>query len=409
MKNLAEFRRGYKPLLGAAIGAGCGLSSIGFYTHGAFAAAIATDTGWTRGAIQVGVSIMILAGAITAPTMGWVIDRYGARRVALFSLPMFGITLAGLSFATESIWTYYAGWVLMSIVAAGTLPTTWTRVVIDWFDDYRGIALGLTMGGTGLAATLAPGYVTWLIGLSGWRTAYVVLGGTIMIIALPVVYALFRVRPDNPARAQKDSPGTDRYDGVTLMQALTGYRFWVMVVSIVLVAFGISGLITNLMPLLMDKGLVAAEAAYYAVLIGISVIVGRLLAGFLLDHVWAPLIACVFLGAPGIAALLLSYETLTPLWIGGVALIIGLAAGAELDLMAFLASRYFGLRHYGALYGGVYVAFSLGAGLAPAAFGLAYDEVGSYESILRFVTAISLVGALLMLTLGRYPKWPRAT
>ena len=404
MKDLTEFRSGFKPLLGSAIGAGCGLSSICFYTHGVFVVAIADDTGWSRGQVQAAVSIMILMAVVTAPLVGWLVDRYGARRVALWSMPLFGVTLAALAQASETIWTYYAGWVLMSIVGAGTLPTTWTKVVIGWFDDFRGIALGLTLAGTGVAATFAPRYVTWLIGQVGWQSAYVALSATVMVIAIPSVYTLFRARPQVvPAEGEADMA---LMEGITFREALSGYRFWVIALSIMLVAAGISGLITNLVPMLTDQGLTAAAAASYAGLIGINVIVGRLLVGFLLDHLWAPLIACVFLGAPSVAAFVLGTENLAPFWIVAAALIIGLAAGAELDLVAYLASRYFGLRHYGALYGGLYVAFSIGAGLAPAAFGRAYDQFGDYDTILSVVVAMSVVGGLLMLTLGRYPERP---
>ena len=403
VKDFTEFRRGGWPLLGSTIGAGCGLSSVCFYTHGVFAVAIANDTGWSRGGVQGAVSIMILMAVVTAPIVGWLVDRLGARRVALWSVPAFGLTLALLSLSTDQIGTYYAAWVLMSIVGAGTLPTTWTKVVIGWFDDYRGIALGLTLAGTGIAATLAPAYAGWLIGQVGWRGAYVGLAITVMVIALPAVFGLFR----SPAGAVPGFSGAAiKLEGLALGQALRGYRFWVIAVGILLVAAGISGLITNLVPLLTDKGLSAATAAGYAGLLGVSVIVGRLLVGFLLDRVWAPLIACVFLAAPSLAAFLLSADSLAPSWIAAAALMLGLAAGAELDLMAFLASRYFGLRHYGAIYGGLYVAFSLGAGLAPAAFGRVYDQLGNYSSALAGVIAFSLVGALMMLTLGRYPDQP---
>ena len=93
MKDVQEFRRGYKPLAGAVIGAGCGLSSISFYTHGAFVSTISNDMGWSRGDVQLGVTIMILMAIITAPTVGWLIDKYSARRVALVSIPFYGITL----------------------------------------------------------------------------------------------------------------------------------------------------------------------------------------------------------------------------------------------------------------------------------------------------------------------------
>lgn len=403
-----EFRRGYKPLLGALIGAGCGLSSVCFYTNGVFVAAISEDMNWSRGAIQVGVSIMILIAVITAPTVGWLIDRYGARRIALISLPLFGITLSGMSLVTDQIWTFYAGWTVMSIFAAGTLPITWTKVVNGWFDDFRGMALGLTLAGTGIAATLAPSYVVWLIDIMGWRNAYVALAFTVMAISLPSVYLLFK----EPVESQSGTVNLIETDiskqplmatGLSVKEALKGYRFWVLSISLLLVAASISGVITNFVPLLTDKGLSFADAARYAGLIGVSVIGGRLVAGFLMDRLWAPMIAAIFLCMPCLAAFILTTDNISPMLLGLSALIVGLAAGAELDLMAFLVSRYFGLKHYGALYGGIYIFFSIGAGLAPAMFGWTYDMFGHYQAVLYIAAISSMIGACLMLTLGRYP------
>ena len=403
-----EFRRGYKPLLGALIGAGCGLSSVCFYTNGVFVAAISEDMNWSRGAIQVGVSIMILIAVITAPTVGWLIDRYGARRIALISLPLFGITLSGMSLVTDEIWTFYAGWTVMSIFAAGTLPITWTKVVNGWFDDFRGMALGLTLAGTGIAATLAPSYVVWLIDIMGWRNAYVALAFTVMAISLPSVYLLFKepVESQSGKVNQIDAAISKQHlmaTGLSVKEALKGYRFWVLSISLLLVAASISGVITNFVPLLTDKGLSFADAARYAGLIGVSVIGGRLVAGFLMDRLWAPMIAAIFLCMPCLAAFILTTGNISPMLLGLSALIVGLAAGAELDLMAFLVSRYFGLKHYGALYGGIYIFFSIGAGLAPAMFGWTYDMFGHYQAVLYMAAISSMIGACLMLTLGRYP------
>jgi predicted MFS family arabinose efflux permease len=409
VKNLREFREGGKPLIGAVVGAGCGLSSISFYTHGVFVSAISEDMPWSRGQVQLGVTIMILMAVITAPAIGSLIDRFTARRIALASIPLYGITLASLSFTTEAIWSYYLLWACMAILAAGTLPITWTRVVNAWFDDYRGIALGITLAGTGIAATFAPTYVTWLIGEVGWRGAYLVLAATVTAISLPGVYFLFTEPvPQYDVEADQSAAGTGGANrGITLQQAIGGYRFWALGIALFLVAAGISGLITNLVPLLVDKGLTTAGAAGYAGLIGVSVIVGRLLAGILVDHIWAPLVAAIFLSSPCIAAMTLAGPSAAPVLIGLSALIIGLAAGAELDLLAFLASRYFGLEHYGAIYGALYVFFSIGAGLAPAVFGRAFDVFGNYQVVLYLVAIMSVLGAVLMLTLGRYPQFDK--
>jgi predicted MFS family arabinose efflux permease len=404
VKNTKEFRTGYKPLAGAVIGAGCGLSSISFYTHGVFVGAISDDTAWSRGQVQLGVTIMILMAVITAPLIGWLIDRYTARRIALASIPLYGLTLASLALTTDEIWTYYVLWACMSILAAGTLPITWTRVVNSWFDDYRGIALGITLAGTGIAATFAPSYVVWLISEIGWRSAYAALAVTITAISLPGVYLLF-VEPSRESGDDAVDAPAQQASGMTLRSAISGYRFWALGIALLLVAAGISGLITNLVPLLVDKGLTSTAAAGYAGLIGVSVIAGRLFAGFLVDHLWAPLVAAIFLSAPAIAAIVLTGQNVAPIMLGASALIIGLAAGAELDLLAFLSSRYFGLKHYGAIYGALYVFFSIGAGIAPAGFGRAYDVFGNYNIVLSVVAVMSIIGAALMLMLGKYPEF----
>jgi MFS family permease len=399
MNTGSEFRSGTRPLLGAMVGAGCGLSSISFYTHSVFAVAISNDTGWSRGDVQLGVTIMILMAIITAPVAGLMVDRYGARRVALVSVPLYGITLAALSLTGDRLGLYYAGWAIMSILAAGTLPVTWTRVVNGWFDRYRGIALGITLAGTGIAASLGPSFVTGLIGDYGWRTTYILLATTVMLISLPLVFFLFRERPETTVADLSTAKS-----GLRPSVVFSGYRFWVIGVGLVLAAAGISGLITNSVSMLTDRGFTVADAARYVGLIGVSVIVGRLFVGMLLDRIWAPLVAAIFLAAPAVSAVILSGVITSPFAISASMIIIGLAAGAELDLLAYLVSRYFGLRHYGTLYGALYIFFSVGAGLAPVSFGLVYDYFGSYSPILMIVASMSVVGALLMLTLGSYPQ-----
>lgn len=402
-----EFKQGYKVLLAALIGAGCGLTSVCFYTNSVFVAAIDADMPWSRGEIQLGISIMILAAVITAPLTGLVIDRFGARAVALVSMPLFALSLIGLSFTGNQIWMFYTGWVVMSVLAAGTLPVTWTKVVNGWFDRARGLALGLTLMGTGIAAAVAPGYTAWLITEFGWRNAYALLGITVIVIAYVPLLLFFReaggvviVRTSS-----SDAEGANLApSGLSLKQALKGYKLWALCIALLCVAVGISGVITNLVPILTDRGLPVSDAAHFAGYIGISVIAGRLLAGFLMDKVWAPAVAAAFLGMPLVSAIILQQPLLNETQIMVAALIVGLAAGAELDIMAYLISRYFGLAHYGSLYGFLYIFFSVGAGLAPFVFGRSFDASGSYDFTLHAVAILSATGAGLIITLGRYPE-----
>lgn len=405
MEKLQEFKFGYKVLIGAMIGAGCGLSSISFYTHGVFVGAISLDTDWSRGEIQMGVSIMILMAIITAPIVGSLVDRFGARVIALVSIPLYGLAMSSFVLVGDDISSYYLVWAVMSIIAAGTLPVTWTRVVNQWFDKSRGIALGLTLAGTGIAATFGPLYVTSLIQQYGWKTSYLVLALTITIISFPIVFLLFREPTRELSLTSEDEDNhSDKNLGIEFGVAINGYQFWAIGIALIFAAGGISGLITNSVPMMLDKGISLENAASYAGLIGVSVILGRLIVGALLDYFWAPMIAGIFLSLPLISSMILVGNLDSAPMISLSMIIIGLAAGAELDLLAFLASRYFGLKDYGKLYGSLYIFFSIGAGLAPALFGRYFDANGNYNFLLYLIVITSLISGILMLTLGRYPN-----
>ena len=405
MEKLQEFKFGYKVLIGAMIGAGCGLSSISFYTHGVFVGAISLDTDWSRGEIQMGVSIMILMAIITAPIVGSLVDRFGARVIALVSIPLYGLAMSSFVLVGDDISSYYLVWAVMSIIAAGTLPVTWTRVVNQWFDKSRGIALGLTLAGTGIAATFGPLYVTSLIQQYGWKTSYLVLALTITIISFPIVFLLFREPTRELSLTSEDEDNhSDKNLGIEFGVAINRYQFWAIGIALIFAAGGISGLITNSVPMMLDKGISLENAASYAGLIGVSVILGRLIVGALLDYFWAPMIAGIFLSLPLISSMILVGNLDSAPMISLSMIIIGLAAGAELDLLAFLASRYFGLKDYGKLYGSLYIFFSIGAGLAPALFGRYFDTNGNYNFLLYLIVITSLISGILMLTLGRYPN-----
>ena len=145
-----------------------------------------------------------------------------------------------------------------------------------------------------------------------------------------------------------------------------------------------------------------------ASLIGYSVVVGRLLGGYLLDHFWAPGVAAIILSLPAIAVYALSQPDLSFVMAAAAICLLGLAAGVEYDLMAYIVSRYFGMANYAAIYGCLYGFFALGAGLAPMVFGWAYDSAGNYDGILKVAAVLFLVGALPLLLLGKYRSFEDA-
>ena len=139
-------------------------------------------------------------------------------------------------------------------------------------------------------------------------------------------------------------------------------------------------------------------------LIGLSVIPGRLIGGFIVDHVWAPLVAFIFMGIPAIGCYIL-IQDLPQVYNSFAIILVGIAAGVEFDLMAFLVSRYLGMKAYGRIYGFVYAAFGIGSGTAPAIFNAIRGEATNYNSVLVYALFGFLLGAAILLTLGPYRKF----
>jgi predicted MFS family arabinose efflux permease len=400
-----EFRRGWPVLAAAALGTAFGASPIPFNSAGPFTKPLADEFGWGRGDIQLALFWFTAAVVLTVPYIGGLADRIGVRKVAIGSLALFGISFAALALTPASLFAFYLLWVVMGALGGGSTPVTWTRAVNSWFVHNRGLALALTLMGTGVTAAFLPSLATWLIESYGWRKAFIGISLLPLAVALPVVIWLFR---EPEAKDAHDLIAPPSRVGVAVGQALRDYRFWVIAVSILCVAIGVGGSITNFQPLLMDRGFRPQEAAKIAGVIGVSVIVGRLLAGFLIDRFWAPLVTLPMLALPALACFLLAQPEVPTFAAVLSAMLIGLAAGAETDLVAYLTARYFGLANYGRLYGLQYSVFGFASGISPFLFGKVFDVTGSYQPILYVAAVLFVLGAVALLTLGRYPKFEEA-
>jgi MFS family permease len=400
--SVQEFRDGWRVLLVAAMGVTCGITAIPIYTIGAFVGPLEDAYGWSRGAIQSATVFAYLTLIFAGPAAGYLTDRFGPRRVALWSVFGISASVGSAAVLADSLWGLYLAYALIGILGAGTSPVVWTRAVSSWFVKRRGLAFGLTLMGTGLFATIGPLYVTVAIEEFGWRGGYLALALVPLALVLPLVYVWFHERQVITQTAGGDTQGSrGGQDGLDLSGALKTSQFWIIAFSYLFFSTSISGFIASYIPMLTDGGLTRAEAASMAGFIGISVMVGRILTGFLLDHVPASVLSTVFMALPAIGCLLWGTG------VGGAlvaAIFVGLAGGAEFDLVAYMTSRYFGLRHYGKLYGILFSFVIAGAAIGPLMFGVGYDVFGSYDPVLLIAASLFVVGGLAQLFLGAYPK-----
>lgn len=395
-----EFRRGWPILIACLLGVATGASPVPYNTIGFFMPELAREHGWSFGAMSLGITIFGVLAAFLAPFFGAMADRHGAKRVAMVSLGLFGLAFASFAMIGTAIWTYYAIWVLVGLVGIGSTPVTFSRLVNLWFFRNRGLALGIMLVGTSVAALVIPPLVTWAIGAHGWRTAHLVVAALPLLVGLPVGLLLLR-EPREEERPQGDVSAAA---GVTLAEALRDRRFWIIFASIFLVAFAYGGAHIHMPEIVKLHGFTPDRAANIMQILGLSILTGRLVTGFLLDRFWAPAVCLPILSMPAFAVISLAGTAPDFALVAGAAFLLGFAAGAESDLIAYLASRYFGMANYGRIYGTLYMAFALASAFSPAVYGRVRDVTGTYDPMLLAAAGLFVGGALLLLALGRYPE-----
>jgi MFS family permease len=384
-------------LASAAIGLSAGMTATLFYSLGSFIPSLQAEFGWSRGDISLAVTLMTLSVFISGASAGRLCDRYGAANVGAASLIAYAlgvILLVATAGRIELFWALYA---VIALLGVGSTPIVLIRPIAAAFERQRGLALGIALTGAGLAGFWVPQMVGVVTEAAGWRAAYLSLAG-IAIAAAPIVWLGFRSAPQGRTAPVTAPPAA----GMTAAEARRTGRFWLLTIISFAMAAGLGGVVVHLVPLFRDLGADPRAAAGAASLVGLSSVLGRLGIGLLLDRFPAALVSLAVLA---LAALGIGLLMLYGLAMGGVAaILLGMAAGAEIDLLAYLTALHFGQRQYGAIYGWQYSVFALGYGLSPFALGLMRDANGDYAFALTVSASLVGVAALLMLGLRRVPR-----
>lgn len=395
MSRAAEFRRAWPVLAASTAGVATGVGAIPFYALGPFMPSLHEEFGWTRLQMSFALTCLALTLLVASPVAGRLIDRVGVRGVALISSLLFAPTLAALAALPSTIWVLYLLYAMIGIVGSGTGPVTYTRALAGWFERSRGLAFGIALTGTGLAGAATPLLVEAVTSAATWRAAWLALAA-FPVLALPILW--LGLRDASRALPSGDAPPPAML-GATRAEAFRDRRFWLLGSAIFLISLFVAGFVVHMVPMLTDQGVSGRMAATTASLIGLSVIVGRLLTGWLLDRVFPPYVAAAVFTLT--AAGCLFFATTGPIGAPVAAVLLGFAIGAEVDLIAFLLVRYFGLRSYGELYGWQYGFYVVGSAFSPVLIALMHDATGSYSLVLQAGAATIFFAGSMFLLLER--------
>ncbi|HEY0784282.1 MAG TPA: MFS transporter, partial [Acidobacteriaceae bacterium] len=371
---------GWRVVVAAFVGVMVSFAAIVPYTFSQFLDPLHAAFGWGRAAMSTGFAIAAMTVALFSPGIGMLLDRVPPRRVLLPSIVVFAVALASLSRLTPSIGRFYFTFFLIGVVGNGTAQLAYSRAVLTWFRERRGMALAIMLTGSGTGSIVIPQIVHAVMHRYGWREAYLTLG-MLAMLGLPLTAWLVRNRPLAGRPADEGLAA-----GNTLREVLRSPVFWLLSLIVLLPGFGANGLISHLAALLTQRGLSGQSAATALSMLGAFGIAGRLVTGALLDRCFAPRLAVVMLGLAACGTLLLAYASTATAAIAGTA-IVGFSLGSEADITPYLIARFFGRKRFSTVYGLSWTAYAIGGATGPMLMGRLYDRFGGYQP--RFVVGLA--------------------
>jgi MFS family permease len=359
------------------------------------------EFGWSRTMVTSGNALSkLLVGPIFGFAAGWIVDRFGPRRLMMAGIVMAGGALIGLG-AMSALWMFYLFYFFNALgyVCGGPLPNQ--VLLSQWFDKTRGKAMGIAYLGIGIGGALVPLLANRLTEQFGWRGSLQALGVLIILIALPMAYFVKEASSTDRSAALSGPRSDGDPKRVALRPILTSRAFYLLAFGSMCSIAAVGGSNQHLKLFLsLDRGFTQADAAgIISLVLGVS-IAGRLLMGWLADR--APrkhVMLLIYLLVAGSIPLLLVAESRATMYL--FAVVFGLGLGGEYMIIPLMAGELFGVKVLGRVMGIVLTADGVAEATAPMLVGYLRDRSGSYDIGFTMLVAAALVGAIAIALLPR--------
>ena len=358
------------------------------------------EFGWSRTVVTSGNALSkLVVGPLFGFAAGWIVDRFGPRRLMMAGIVMAGGALVGLG-TISSLWMFYAFYLLNALgyVCGGPLPNQ--VLLSNWFDRTRGRAMGVAYLGIGIGGAMVPWLAHWLTDLFGWRMSLQALGVLVVIIALPLVY-LVRERPP---REVAPRPETVPAPAPSLAGVLRSPAFYLLALGSMCSIAAVGGTNQHLKLFLsLDRGYSQGDAARIISLVLTFSIAGRLIMGWLADRTSRKrVMLLVYLLVAGAIPILLAASSTRAMYI--FAAVFGLGLGGEYMIIPLVAAELFGVERLGRIMGIVLTADGVAEATAPMLVGYLRDVGSSYNTGFVTLVGTALVGAIAIAFLPVRPS-----
>lgn len=360
---------------------------IGLYGLTFFYDFFVKDYGWTRQQVTSGNAYAkLIIGPLFGYLAGWLIDRYGPRRLLLVGILMAGGAMIGLG-VVSTLAGFYICYLFNALgyVFGGPLPV---QVLLSrWFTTARGKAMGFAYLGIGIGGTVVPGVAYWLTMTFGWNRAMQVLGLLMIAIAWPLAWVVKDTPPTGGAHA------STRPTATPVGEVLRSPAFYLLLVGSMCSIGAVGGTMQNLkLYLSLDHQYGQGEVARILSLVLAGSIIGRLLMGWLADR-WARkhVMLLIYVIVAGSIPLLLMAHSWTMLHL--FALLFGIGLGGDYMIIPLMAADLFGVQRLGRVMGFVLTADGLAEALSPMFVAGLRDRMGTYRPGFLLLMTLAAIGA----------------
>lgn len=393
---MAEWRSHWPLTLAAMVG----YSTIGLQSYGLgpFVTHLEAEFGWSRAEAMAGIAVSNAVGVFLNILSGMLVDRFGPRRIGLTGLFVKTGAFALLGTATGALLNWSLLWGVMAFGIVLLQAPIWTKAVAARFDRSRGLAMAVVLSGTPITAMVAPVLGTWLIESYGWRVAFAGMAGCWLAVSFPIAFFFFR---DNAPAGRVEHGSAPVLAGLTLREGVRTRAFFCLLISFGAFSFYNMAMAPSLVALLGETGISAMAAAGIASIMGIVGIVARISVGALLDRLPGNVIGAICQVLPVLGCALMLMDDPGVLLLSVAVATFGIATGAEVDVALYLATRHFGLKAFGTLFGAIITFGAVNAAIGPWFSGWIHDRTGSYDALLLVIMVVMAVGALAVGLTGR--------
>ena len=385
-------------------------AAVIWYGFTAYFSPLINAFGWSYTAISLAASFRGIEVGVLDIFVGFLIDRFGGRRIVFFGLMLIGVGYLALS-RIHSLTTFYLAFFIVFIGASGISSVVFFQLMTRWFHKRLGLAIGLSSSGIGFGGFAVPGIV-YLLDLLGFRMVFVIFG--IMALAIGCIAGYFlRSRPEEMGFGPDGSPlsehdkqvtehskaqgmsSTTRTKDLTFREAASDPTLWIVIYVSTVGAFATLLVVTHVMPYLEDIGYPRYMASIVAMMIPVTSIIGRLGVGWISDFVNHKVVFILSVIAQTIGIVLFFYARVYCSLVAFM-ILFGISYGGITVLRPAILRERYGSTYIGSLIGLCLGVAAIGSMAGPLLGGWVFDKTGSYE-LAWIISAILLVIGVVMI------------